>query len=169
MSRDATLGAFDEARDRFLTAFERVPDAALGYLKPGDDQSVGGLLPHLTWGIGHYTGVLAAAAAEDFGEVRDRADPAETERTADAARRGLDGPERGPALDALREAHDRLVRRCRDLPEADFERTAPVFYGDATAPHPTSAAVVVGWLTDHYDEHAPHVGELLASYEAATG
>ena len=167
MSRDGALGAFDEARDRFLAAFDRVPDAALGFLKPGDDYAIGGLLAHMTWGMGHYSDVLDRVAAGGFGELRDRIDPAETDRSAEEARRGIDGAARGPALEAMRAAHDRFVRRCRDLAEADFERTSPVFYGDATEPHPTSAAVVAGWLTDHYDEHVPHVGELLTAYEAA--
>jgi hypothetical protein len=42
-----------------------------------------------------------------------------------------------------------------------------VFYGDATEAHPTSAAMVAGWLTDHYAEHVSHVEDLLAAYEAA--
>jgi hypothetical protein len=90
----------------------------------------------------------------------------ETERGAEEARRGLDGPGRGPALQSMRSAHDRFVRLARELPE--FERTAPVFYGDASEPHPTSGAVVCGWLTEHYDEHVPHVAELLAAYEAGS-
>lgn len=166
MTREAALAAFDEARDRFLVAFERVPDDALGFLKPGDDYAVGGLLPHLTSSIEHYMRVLDRAVAGGFGELRVQVDPADAARSTEAARRGLDAGGRGPALDDLRRAHDQLVSRSRELAEADFEREAPVLYGDATEPHPTSAAVIAGWLTDHYDEHVAHVRDLLAAYEA---
>jgi hypothetical protein len=167
MSREAVLAAFDQARDRFLTAFERVPDPALAFLKPGDDHSIGGLLAHLAGGIGHYTNVLDAAVAGGFREMSDRVDPPDSGRAPDASRRGVGASERGSALGRLRAAHDRFAGRVRDLPEADFERTAAVRYGDAVEPFPTSAALIAGWLTDHYDEHVPHVAELLAAYEAA--
>jgi hypothetical protein len=165
MSREAAMAAFDESRDRFLDAYERVPDAALGFLKPGDDYSIGGLLAHLTWGLRHYAGVLEAAAAGGFGEVRDPTDRAEQDRVSAEGRRTIAAAERGASLASLGAAHARLAGQVRSLPESDFERTAPVLYGDATEPYPTSAATVIGWMTEHYDEHVPHVAELLAAAE----
>lgn len=165
MSRDAALVAFDRARDRFLTAFERVPDAALRFLPAGDDYAVGGLLAHLTWGLGHYAEVLDSVVAAGYGEVRVPSDPDEEQRVGEASRRGIEGADRPAALASLQDAHDGLARQLRALPEDEFERTAPVIFGDATEPFPTGAAVIAGWLTDHYDEHVPHVGELLAAYE----
>lgn len=169
MSREAALAAYDAARDRFLAAFEEVPDAALGFLKPGDDYSIGGLLSHVTWGLTHYSSVLEHVVSGGFGEVRDPTDPAEQERVAAAGRAAVAPDERGAALSALDAAHGRLARQVRSLAEADFERTAPVLYGDATEPYATNAATVVGWMTEHYDEHVPHVGELLAAAEGRAG
>jgi DinB superfamily len=165
MSRDAAVAAFDAARDRFLTAFERVPDAALGYLPAGDDYAVGGLLAHVTWGIGHYSAVLDSIVGSSYGELSVPNDPDEERRVNEAARQGIEGGERPEALASLRAAHDGLVRRFRELPEGDFERTAKVVFGDAAEAHPTGAAVIAGWLTEHYDEHVPHVDQLLAAYE----
>ena len=163
MSREAALAAFDEARDRFLVAFEEVPDTALGFLKPGDDYSIGGLLAHLTWGLRHYSGVLEAAVSGGFGEFRDPPDPADLARASAEGRESLSASDRGAALKSLGSAHARLAVQARAVPEADFERTAPVRYGDATEPFPTSAATILVWMTEHYDEHVPHVGELLAA------
>jgi len=169
MSRETALAAYDEARDRFLAAFEEVPDAALGFLKVGDDYSIGGLLAHVTWGLTHYSGVLEAVVASEFGEVRDPADPAGQERVAAEGRASLAPAERDAALSSLTTAHVRLASQVRSLAEADFERTAPVLYGDATESYATSAATVMGWMTDHYDEHVPHVAELLAAAEGRAG
>jgi len=169
MSRDAALAAYDEARDRFLTAFEEVPDAALGFLKPGDEYSIGGLLAHVTWGLTHYAGVLDGVVSSGFGEVLDRTDPADQERAAAEGRAALSPARRGAALSSLVAAHARLGGQVRSLAESDFERTAPVIYGAATEPYATSAATVVGWMTDHYDEHVPHVAELLAAAEGRAG
>jgi hypothetical protein len=163
MTREAALAAFDEARDRFLVAFEQVPDAALGFLEPGDDYSIGGLLAHLTWGLRHYSGVLDTAVSGGFGEFRDRSDPDDLARAAAEGRAGLSASERGAALESLGAAHGQLADQVRTMPEADFERTAPVLYGDASEPFRTSAATVLDWMTEHYDEHIAHVGELLAA------
>jgi hypothetical protein len=169
MSREAALVAYDEARDRFLAAFEEVPDAALGFLKAGDDYSIGGLLAHVRWGLTHYSGVLEAVVSGAFEEVRDPTDPAEQERVAAEARASLAPADRGAALSSLAAAHARLGSQVRSLAEADFDRTAPVLYGDATEPYATSAATVMGWMTEHYDEHVPHVAELLAAAEGRAG
>jgi len=169
MSREAALAAFDEARDRFLAAFERVPDDALGFLKPGDELALGGLLPHVTWGLEQYGQLLDTIVAGGFGEMRKRLEPAELERIAAVVRRGIDAEGRPAELGSLREAHAHLAGRVRALPEADYEHAAPVFYGDAAEAHPTSAAVIMGWMTGHYDEHVPQIADLLTEAEAATG
>lgn len=167
MSTDAALAAFDEARDRFLAVFERVPDDALAFLPPGDEYAIGGVLPHLTWSIDHYGDILDAVVAGGFAGLRDPTDPTEVERVNDEARQGLDGPGRERALAALRTAHDRLVAMVRDLPEPEFEHSAPVLYRGSEEPYPTSAAAICGWVTDHYEGHIPHVEQLLTAYEAA--
>jgi hypothetical protein len=166
MSRDAALAAFDDARDRFLAVFERVPDAALGFLPAGDDYAIGGVLPHLTWSIDHYCDILDTLVTGGFAGIPDPSDPAEADRVEEEARHGLDESGRPAALAALRTAHDRLAGMVRDLPESEFERSAPVVYRGSTEPYPTSAAAICGWVTDHYEGHIPHVGQLLTAYEA---
>lgn len=163
MTRDEALTAFDHARDRFLDAFARVPDDALDFLKPGDDYAIGGLLVHVSWSMTHYGAVLADMVAAGFGEVHDEVRPADMERVGAEARRGLQAAERAGALAGLGHEHDRLAGQMRQLSEADFERQAPVFYTGASEPFPTSAAMIAGWMTDHYHEHVPHIDQLLSS------
>jgi hypothetical protein len=49
----------------------------------------------------------------------------------------------------------------------DFERKAPVRYEAGAEPYPTSAADVAGWLTGHYQEHVPHIQQLLEDWRAS--
>lgn len=168
MDKKDLLVSLDQARDRFLATFEKVPDEALGYLRPGDDYALGGLLPHVTWVLARYGRVLDGMVGAGFGELRASSSPGEAERVAAEARQGLDSA-RASALDALRDAHERVVVRLRAMAEGDLERKAPAFYDGANDAYPTSAADIVGWLEGHYDEHTPHVEQLLAAYGARPG
>jgi hypothetical protein len=123
----------------------------------------------VTWGLTHYSSVLEAVVSGGFGEMRDRSDPADQERVAAEGRAELAPAGRGAALSSLGAAHVRLASQVRSLPDADFGRTAPVLYGEATEPYATSAATVLTWMTEHYDEHVPHVGELLAAAQERDG
>ena len=166
MEREAALGEFDRARDQFVDAFQEVPDEALGFLKPGDDYALGGLVPHVSWVLTHYARVLEGIAANHFGETHVVDPPAEVEEVAVQTKRGLDGDSRAPALDAIVHGHDRVNRLVRGFAESDFEREAPVYFGGAPDPYPTSPAAVIGWLRDHYAEHVPHVAQLLSDYRS---
>ncbi len=46
-----------------------------------------------------------------------------------------------------------------------FERQAPVIYSAGTAPYPTSAKDMVGWLIDHYQEHISQIESMLAQWK----
>jgi hypothetical protein len=168
MSTTSTLAAFDDARDRFLAAFEQVPDSALGFLKSGDDYAVGGLLVHITGALARYARVLEAVVGNRFAQIRVSEPSGEVERVGEEARRGLDAASRPAALEALKREHDRVAAQMRALPDSDFSRQAPVYYGDAADTFPTSAGDIAGWLTDHYEEHIPHVSELLAAHRAGS-
>lgn len=167
MERDAALAEFNAAREEFFGAFERVPDEALGFLKLGEDYSLGGLVPHVSWVLTHYTRVLEGIAASGFSETRTADPPEEIENVAVQTRRGLVAATRAAALEAVVQRHDSVIQLVRAFPPHEFEREAPVYFGDAPDPYPTSPAAVVGWLRDHYAEHVPHVAELLADYRAS--
>ena len=168
MQRDAALADFDQTRDQFLGAFQQVPDEALGFLKPGDDYALGGLLPHVSWVLRRYAQVLEGIAASGFGEMRAEDRPEELEEVAAQTKRGLEAAGRGPALEAVIKGHEQVSQLVRRFPPEEFEREAPVYFGDAPDPYPTSPAAVVGWLRDHYLEHVPHVEQLLADYRASS-
>lgn len=168
MDKNDRLASLDQARDRFLAAFEQVPDPALGYLKPGDDYAIGGLLPHVTWVLTRYGRVLDAMVAGGFAELRAKDPPGEMEQVAEQARRGLEPASRSATLAALRRGHAHVAERLRALGDDDFQRTAPVFFDDAGESYLTSAADIAGWLEGHYDEHTPHVELLLAAYREAS-
>ncbi len=64
-------------------------------------------------------------------------------------------------LDVVLVGHREAVAATRG---EDFERKAPVRFEPGAAPYPTSVADVLGWLTGHYREHAPHAEQLLNSW-----
>ena len=45
----------------------------------------------------------------------------------------------------------------------DYVRKVPVTYKAGEAPHDTSPADIVRWLTDHYREHLPQITKLAAA------
>ncbi len=165
VDREQALAGLDQARDRFRAAFDAAPDAALGFLKEGDDYSLGGLVPHIAWVFTHYGRVLDGMVASRFGECRASDPPEELAAVATATRAGMAShDERESAIREMEAGHEAVTQQVRALPGEDFERKAQVFYGDAAEPYPTSAADVVGWLTEHYEEHVPHSAQLLEDY-----
>ena len=48
---------------------------------------------------------------------------------------------------------------------ADLDHKAPVWYPGGSEAYPTSAADVLGWLTNHYREHVPQLQALVATRE----
>jgi hypothetical protein len=167
------LTAFDTARDAFLTAFAGAPDAALAYVPPGDEYAVGTLLPHLCDTMHHYLGVLGLARDAGFARVDLAADPARAER--DAQRHAElvafrpTATERDHLLAEVAAAHQRVREAVEALDGATFLRQAPVSYSLGSEPYPTSCKDIMGWLTDHYDEHTAQVGTMLAGWRASAG
>src|SRR2546430_1057451 len=70
-------------------------------------------------------------------------------------------PDQAPeALADLDRRHEQFVATALSLPEEDWERKGPVYYGTSEDALPTSPADISGWLQDHYREHVPQVAEL---------
>lgn len=169
MDRESALSDFEKARGEWEAAFAKVPDAALTYLKPGDDYSLGGLQVHVNWVLEHYRRVLDGIIAARFGQIGPQ-DPAGAEdRAREGARRGLAEDERGPTLDEMEQFHAAVRATCAKLAEADWSRKAPVVYGEGQDPYPTSPDDIVGWLRDHYREHVDQSADLVEEWRAAGG
>lgn len=167
------LAAFDQARDLFLAAFAEAPDAALPYVPPGDEYALGILPMHLQDPIHDYMAIFERIQRTDFAPFDMSADPdaaAKAEAAAQhhralAAQRPA-GAERAAMLADLARAHDLVRTRMAPLDDATFTRQAQVVFAGGGAPYPTSARDILGWVTDHYNEHTQQVGELLASWRA---
>lgn len=164
----AALARFDAARDAFLAAFAQAPDAALAYVPEGDEYAVGTLVAHLADPMRRYLEVFALIQSADFGPVDFSAD---AERTAREARRHAElvamrptGTDRSHLLADMDAAHRDVHATLATLDDATYTRQAPVIYSTGAAPYPTSFEDILGWLTDHYDEHTTQVGELLARW-----
>lgn len=157
IAREKALADFDHARDDFEDAFGSVPEEALSYKPEGDDYSIGYLLTHIMGSMRDYSNAVIKIHEAAYGEVRlDSYGPQPPDNAT---------IDRNAALTEMEVAHDTLAGKLRELAYEDFTRKAPVYYPGATNPYPTSAADIIGWVTDHYREHIPHVEGLLAEWE----
>lgn len=165
MDRKAALAEFDSARGEWEGAFARVPDGALGYLKPGDEYSLGGLQVHVNWVLVHYRRVLDGMIRSKFAEIGPQ-DPAGAEEKARAdAKRGITAAERRKLLDDMAGMHRAVGSAVEKLAPPDWNRKAPVVYGEGQDPYPTSAEDILGWLTEHYREHVQQSADLTEEWE----
>jgi DinB superfamily len=167
VDRDAALADLDAARREWEDAFERVPDSALTYLKPGDDYSLGGLQVHVNWVLAHYRRVLEGIVRERFQQIGPQ-DPAGAEAKAlEGARRGLTPAERRKSLDEMAQLHAAVHAAVREMPADDFTRKAPVVYTAGEDPYPTCAEDIVGWLREHYREHVGQSADLIEEWRSS--
>ena len=166
MTASERLAEFARARDQFLEAMRAVPEAAVGYLRPGDEYSVGGITVHVNYFLEHYTLILRTMVAGAFDEFGVE-EPPELERAAHERARQSLAPDQAEA--ELAETVRRLEQLVREVEAlgADAGRKAAVWYAGSTAAFPTSAEDIVGWLADHYREHVPQVRTLVS--EVTTG
>lgn len=168
MERDAALADFDAAREEWEVAFGRVPDAALTYLKPGDDYSLGGLQVHVNWVLEHYHRVLMGIAQARFEKIGPQDRPGAEQKARDAARRGLTPQERRKTLEEMGRLHAAVITAARKLDRNDWSRKAPVVYGEGEDAFPTCADDIVGWLREHYREHVEQSANLIEEWQGAT-
>ena len=94
MEREAALADFELARSEWESAFAKVPDGALGYLKPGDDYALGGLQIHVNWVLTHYRRVLDGIVAGRFVQLGPQDLPGEGQAAVHKAKAGLVAPQR---------------------------------------------------------------------------
>jgi hypothetical protein len=165
--RDAALKDFEASRVAFVDAYAEVPDEALAFCKPGEDYALGGLVTHAVAVLEHYQFVLSAVLDAGFEEVRPEDPPSFWEDQTLRAHAGLQPAERGAAFAELDRRHQEFVAAVSSLPENDWDRKAPVWFGSSAEPLPTSPADIWGWLNDHYLEHIAQVGELQTEWEAS--
>ncbi|HXL77064.1 MAG TPA: DinB family protein [Candidatus Eisenbacteria bacterium] len=164
MDRDAALSDFDSARAEWEAVFAQVPDAALSYLKPGDDYALGGLQVHVNWVLVHYSRVLDGIKADPYHQMQPLDPPGESTEVNKRAKGGLTAPERKPTLDEMSRLHRSVREAAAGIAEADWSRKTPVVYGEGQDPYPTSPDDVLGWLREHYREHVHQCPELIASW-----
>ncbi len=165
--RDDALAGFEQSRAEFRRSLEQAPEGSLTYLPEGDDYAVGGLVYHVNAVLEHYRTVLQAMVDAGFTEVTPADRPGLFEEANAKARAGLGPEELAHQLAVMDELHGRVLDQVSRVPEAGWERQAPVHYQPEGEPHPTSCQDVVGWLSAHYEEHVPHVEQLVASWEAS--
>jgi len=166
-SNSLTMG-FAAARDEYLETIRGVPPGALGYLKPGDDYSLGGITVHVNFVLEHYANVLQAVVAAGWAECRPEDPPGLAESAHARAGETLGARDVAAELDRTEKLHLDVSRLIDGL-ASDRDRKAPVWYPGGKEAFPTSSADVLGWLTDHYREHIPQVGELVASWHREQG
>lgn len=167
MKREAALADFELARGEWESAFTKVPDGALGYLKPGDDYALGGLLVHVNWVLTHYRRVLDGIVAGRFGPLGPQDPPGEGEAAVQKAKEGLVAGQRAKALAEMGRLHAAVVTAITRLPEEDWLRKADVIYGEGQEPYPTCPEDIIGWLRDHYREHVDQSADLVEDWKAS--
>ena len=167
---EALLARFDAARDAFLAAFAQAPDAALPYTPAGDEYALGVLPLHLQDSMNHYLDVYARMADASYGPVDMTSDPDHTTQEAEQHQRLTvtkpSSADRAGLLSDLAATHQRVRDRFATLDDATVARQADVIYSAGSDPYPTSVADILGWLTDHYDEHTEQTGQLLARWQS---
>jgi hypothetical protein len=166
MDLEAALADFDVARREWESAFAQVPDDALGYLKPGDDYALGGLLVHVNWVLTHYRRVLDGIVTTRFGQLGPQDPGGEAEAVGKEAKAGLEAARRAKKLVEMDRLHAAMVTAVTRLPEGDWSRKAAVIYGEGQDPYPTSPEDIIGWLCDHYREHVQQSADLVADWRA---
>jgi hypothetical protein len=167
IDRETELAKFDHARDDFEVAFARVPDEALEWKPEGDDYTIGFLVPHVISSMANYSTALDRIEAASYGVVGPgwEADEALVDYGAKVQAIYAAGAGRAAVLDEMDAVHDRLASRLRKLAYEDYSRQSSVHYGGSDQPFPTSAHDIIGWLTDHYYEHVPHIEQLLEGWQ----
>lgn len=166
MDATAELAIFEGARDAYQAALKEVPPAALPYLRPGDDYSLGGLTVHVNYVLEHYLGVLRTMQEVGFAECRPEDPPGLEAAAKRRARASLTEAEVAAELEATARLHQEVADLVAGLESTT--RQAPVWFPGSSQVYPTSASDVLGWLTGHYREHVPHMGSLTEAWRRET-
>lgn len=161
---DLAVERFDAAQDAYLRTLEKAPAEALGQRRPGDDYTLAGLAYHVNAVLTHYHATARAMLEAGLGETS----APDSSNLFEAANAKAGGTPTGVERDAVLTETVGLHAAIRDLVAGvdarDWGRTVPVRFGPGD-PHPTRLLDVLGWLTDHYAEHAAQVASLLADWQ----
>jgi len=166
--RETALAEFTARLEAYERSYDSVPDEALSYVPQGEDYTLGGLAVHVTDTLLHYRNVFDVMKGAGDQPVRnvDPEDDAKRQRD-ELVHKGFAGSDKPRVFEAMRAAHRDVEQRVRALPEAEYGRKIAVLYGaDAQEPYPTDGGDVLGWLTDHYQEHIDQVAELMGKWQA---
>lgn len=164
--RQDAMTRFDATRERFETAIRSAPSDSLAYLKEGDDYSLGGLIHHVNVVLRHYGNCLDAMVADSFGPTRPADPPGLWDEANRAAKGTVTKTELERGLADMARLHDGVSAKVAAMTDGDFTRKAPVTFEEGKEPYPTGADDVLGWLSGHYEEHVPHVAELVGLWRA---
>ena len=159
--------ALDDSRRQFVDAMDAVPAAALRFLRPGDEYSLGGLVIHVNGVLRRYGAVLDAILEDAGTEFNAATVDAAMEVENARSREGVEPADRAELMETLAALHEHVTASLAGLDDETIDRKTPVRYGGGD-PYPTSAADIAGWLTGHYAEHIPHVSELVDAWRSAS-
>jgi hypothetical protein len=164
---EPALADFDVRLAEFVESVRRAPDAALRHKPQGEDYALGGLVIHVTDVLHLYTSALDALRTQAGEPV---VLPSHATSTDDAAliQSGFGGDTRGGHLTELHTAHAALINALHELGDQAFNRQVTVLFSGSSEPRPTSPAEVLGWVSDHYAEHAKQVAELVSDWASST-
>ena len=167
-THESALASFEDARKRFVDAMNGVPVEALSFLSPSDDYSLGGLLTHVNAIVRRYGRVLDAILAAPTSELDARSIDEDKDTENARSVEGLSEAQRDAALTTLAELHQHVATRLATVSAAEWGRKTPVIFGGSEGQsYPTGAGDITAWLAGHYDEHVPHVAELLQGWRSA--
>lgn len=162
--RENDLNGLFEARGEFAATFENVPDEALQYKGKADEYALSGIVVHLTATIDHYRRVVEGMIDREFKAFAlQPQDPGVEAAHAKGAQIGFTAGERDEAFALLESAHDDFAESVRTVQPQDYGTKVPVTFKAGEAAHDTSPADIVGWLADHYRQHAPDIEKLAAA------
>ncbi|TMB95911.1 MAG: hypothetical protein E6J38_04900 [Chloroflexi bacterium] len=163
-----SIAALEKARKAIDDAFAPMPDSALAYLKPGDDYAIGGIVIHLIQSLDGYIATLEALGQAGY---RDTEGPAEDESVVEGqlahARLGLTPAERKSTFAEMAAKQQQLGRLAAKANDDEYARLVGVSYPGDDVPYPTSVALVLQWMTEHFTEHVPHARQLFAEWQTA--
>src|SRR5260370_30900800 len=119
------MSDFDAARAEWEAVFAQVPDAALLYLKPGDDYALGGLQVHVNWVLTHYSRVLDGIKADPYHQLQPLDPPGESTAVNKRATGRLTPPPRTPTLDDIPRLHRSVRAAAPGSAQPDRARHTP--------------------------------------------
>jgi hypothetical protein len=156
------LADFEAAKLAFIAAIEGIPAQALGYLRAGDEYSLGGVVTHINAVLERYGAILDRIVLSDQKSFDAHAIDERFEAENRTAIAGVTGAGRVEGLARMEKLHGRICTVMGSTDRARWDHKTLVGYGSGE--HPTSPADLTSWLTAHYREHVPHLEQILGSW-----